>query len=64
VSCDYSENLNVWFKLDCYNYVAKKRLVKTKDLQVRWGVWFSETLLITVSKSVARKCLVKQKTFM
>jgi hypothetical protein len=43
--------------------------VKTKDLRVNcgcsedWSVWFSETVIITVLKSVAKKRLVKTKDF-
>jgi phage anti-repressor protein len=43
--------------------------VKTKDFSVscdysnNWSVWFSETVIITVLKSVAGKRLVKTKDF-
>jgi phage anti-repressor protein len=59
-----SDNWNVWFS---ETVIAKKRLVKTKDLYVscdyseNWTVWFSETVVITVLKSVAKKRLVKTK---
>jgi phage anti-repressor protein len=49
--------------------VAKKHLVKTKDLYVScdyseiWSVWFSETVIIAVLKSVVRKLLVKTEDF-
>jgi phage anti-repressor protein len=43
--------------------------MKTKDIYVscdysdNWSVWFSETVIITVLKSVAKKCLVKTEDF-
>jgi hypothetical protein len=44
--------------------------VKTEDFYVCcgysdvWRVWFNETVIITVLKSIARKRLVKTKDFM
>jgi phage anti-repressor protein len=65
--------IGVWFIetviITVLKSVAKKRIVKTKDLSVSCdysdnsSVWFSETVIITVLKSVAKKCLVKTKDF-
>jgi hypothetical protein len=73
VSCDYSDNLSLWFSetdmITLLKSVAKKCLVKTKDFSVscdysdNLSVWSSETVIITVLKSVAKKCLVKAKDF-
>jgi hypothetical protein len=73
VSCDYSDNWNVWFSgtviITVLKSVVKKRLVKTKhfnvscDYSVKWSVWFSETVIITVLKPIAKKRLVKAKDF-
>jgi hypothetical protein len=58
VSCDYSDNLSVWFSeiviITVLKSVARKRLVKTEDFYVscdhtdNWSVWYRETVIITV----------------
>jgi hypothetical protein len=61
-------------KLDCYKYYVKTRCQETSsedegpscDLccSEDWSMWFSETVIITVLKSVAKKRLVKLNDFM
>jgi hypothetical protein len=54
VSCDYSDNLSVWFSETVIKSVARKRLVKIEDFYVscdhsdNWSVWYRETVIITV----------------